>query len=277
MNSHGLEEAISKQLGHIDFLNAVHPHRHIASADSYDFLRRLSYLIVFVLKKAKERTNAPYGMFSSKVFSNDPATSENRVITFNYDDVLDRHLLRRLPVQKVYFDRMGTDSNESYRRTINFDAPLLIKLHGSVNWRCGKTEFSRAIGETASVDDPYIHVWCDKKGVPSPSDNAYPLIVPPLPAKPLSQIGIFKYLWTKAYEYLFEAKEIIVCGYSLPEFDQFAKSLFANFSNKRLSKITVVDPDPQVLKKWQQLLKRENVPDVEWVWADDFTKFVNKM
>ena len=53
MSDHGLEEAISEQLGHIDFLNAVHPHRQVASAQSYEYLRHLSYLIVFVLKKAR--------------------------------------------------------------------------------------------------------------------------------------------------------------------------------------------------------------------------------
>lgn len=277
MADHGLEEAISKQLGHIDFLNAVHPHRRIVAADSYEYLRRLSYLIVFVLKKATENAAAAYGGFCSKVFGGNPATCEDRIITFNYDDLLDKHLLSKFPAQKVYFDRMGTDSTGRYRRNVIFDAPLIVKLHGSVNWRCGKDEFSRSIGETTPTDDPYISVWCDKTSAPSPADNTYPLIVPPLAAKPLSQIGIFRYLWTKAYEYLFEAREIIVCGYSLPEFDQFAKSLFANFSNKRLDKVTVVDPDPQILKKWQQLLKRGNVPDVEWAWADDFTKFVKKM
>jgi hypothetical protein len=277
MIDHGLEEAISKQLGHIDFLNAVHPHRRIAPTDSYEYLRRLSYLIVFVLKKARENADAAYRTFSSKVFGGNPDTCEDRVITFNYDDVLDRHLLSTFPVQKVYFDRMGSGPTSRYRRNVIFDAPLIVKLHGSVNWRCGKDEFSRSIGESTPTGDPYISVWCDRTGAPAPGGNTYPLIIPPLAAKPLSQIGIFRYLWQKAYEYLFEAREIIVCGYSLPEFDQFAKSLFANFTNKRMAKITVVDPDPQILKKWQQLLKRGNVPDVEWAWADDFTKFVSKM
>jgi len=277
MTDQGLEEAISKQLGHIDFLNAVHPHRRIARTESYEFLRRLSYLIVFVLKKATENKGAAYRTFCSKVFAGDPDTCQDRIITFNYDDVLDRHLLNKFPVQKVYFDRMGTDSAVSYRRRVVFDAPLIIKLHGSVNWRCGEEEFSRSIGESNPADDPYIHVWCDRTGAPSPADRIYPLIIPPLAAKPLSQIGIFRYLWTKAYEYLFEAREIIVCGYSLPEFDQFAKSLFANFTNRRMVKITVVDPDPQIIKKWQLVLKRGNLPDVEWVWADDFKKFVSKM
>ncbi len=123
----------------------------------------------------------------------------------------------------------------------------------------------------------YVDVWYEKSGTPSPDDNDSPLIIPPLPSKPVMSIGLFRFLWTKAFEYVHEAEEMILCGYSLPDADRFALSLFSNFTNSRLKKVTVVDPDPSILGKWRDLLSRRGVSSPEWTWHDDFSEFTNRI
>ena len=109
-------------------------------------------------------------------------------------------------------------------------------------------------------------IWFDDRGSPSPADKDYPLMIPPLPSKPITGVEIFGYLWTKAYEYLFEAEHLIVCGYSLPDADRLARSPFGNFSNAGLREITVVDPDPTVMSKWRSLLARKSVGRARWTY-----------
>lgn len=272
----GLEEAVLKQLGHIDFLNAVYTQRRRSAITSFNYLKHLTHLIVFILSKVHERRDLPYKNFSDKVFPDDFDECNDRVITFNYDDLLDKHLLTRFNKEQIYFDEIKDSSQRSSQGKIPCDSPLLIKLHGSINWRCFVSDFNRIIGggeEKRDSSDPYIHIW-KSSAATRPNDNFAPLAIPPLPAKPLSRIGIFRWLWTKAFEYLRQAEEIIVCGYSLPEFDQFAWSLFSNFPSKRLKKVTIVDSNPSILGKWREIFSRENLPPVQWEWVDDFTGYV---
>ena len=275
---YGLEEAISRQLGHIDFLNAVYLQRSRTAIKSFDYLNHLTHLIMFILNKVHERRDRPYKTFVDKVFPNTFDECKDRVITFNYDDLLDKYLLERFEKEQLYFDAI-TGSNrrppirKTWRRT-QYDFPLLLKLHGSINWRCNVDDFNRIIEtEHNRKDDPHIHIWQSDRPT-QPNDAIAPLVVPPLPAKPLSSIGIFRWLWTKAFEYLRQADEIIICGYSLPEIDQFARSLFSNFPSTRLTKVTIVDPNPIIMGKWRDIFNRSNLPSVRWEWVDDFTTYV---
>ena len=159
-------------------------------------------------------------------------------------------------------------------------AVLIIKLHGSVNWRCSTKEFNKLVNKSHSNEEVYYldSVWYSRSGSPSPSDNTSPLIIPPLPLKPITQIKLFCFLWTKAYEYLHEAKELIICGYSLPDADYLAQSLFGNFSNKSIKQVTVVDPDPSILKKWRNLLRRKNVnTKARWTYYESFEEYAKLM
>jgi len=131
-------------------------------------------------------------------------------------------------------------------------------------------------GERAPIDD-FIDIWYADNGTLSPSDSISPFIVPPLPTKPITDFRILRFLWTKAYEYLHEAKEIIICGYSLPSTDHLAYSMFSNFVNRNIQKVTIVDIDTQVLGKWRRLLERANVEIKEWAWVSDFWDYVNRL
>jgi hypothetical protein len=278
----GLEQAVLRQLGHLEFIDAIHPRRRKTSLTDFEYMNELSHLICFVLRRARENTNGAYSRFANKVF---PASSgagdiEDRVITFNYDELLEKNLFDRYKIREIYFDRLA-DAPRPKRRTYgNHPFPLVVKLHGSVNWRCYKQDFENIVrcqpgGEANYSIDP---VWFSSVGTPSPTDQSSPLIMPPLPVKPITHVDLFRFLWTTAYEYLHEARELVICGYSLPDADRMAQSMFANFSNKSVTQITVVEPNPAVLSKWRALLRRKNVNNnARWTYYEDFDEYVDAM
>lgn len=280
LDTFGLEQAIIRQMGHLEFIDSINKLKKRRGAISEsDYLNHVSHLICFVLKAAKDAQGSPYRKFANNVFPHNlkAADQKNRIITFNYDCLLDKHILEKFLIQEVYFDKIKERSSQNNRRVIQFEHPLLIKLHGSTSWRCSAEEYFKVIDSKKYLgDEPYYieNIWHSVKGMPSPSDDESPLIMPPLPVKPLTQISIFQVLWTKACEYLHEAEEIIICGYSLPETDRLAVSLFSNFSNKRLKRIVVIDPAPSILTRWRGLLRRKGVKDVSWSYFEDFSEYV---
>jgi hypothetical protein len=280
--SHGLEEAISMQICHKQFLETAHSSRTRNSASSFDYLNHLSHLVCFVLSKAKPNSNNSYQRLVDKHFNREDAHRErNRVISFNYDDLLDRILLEKYDPHQIYFDKIGSGTYPSPRsRQPRFPNPLLLKLHGSINWRCSAEAVSRILmGDQKTDGSPQIieAVRCCSDSLPDPDESEYPLIVPPILLKPITDLKLFGWLWTLAYEYLHQAKEIVICGYSLPEADRFASSLFSNFSNETVKRITLVDPNAIMLEKWRNLLRRNNVNrEAEWVYFENFAEYIER-
>ena len=273
-----LEDAIARHLGQSEFLDSIHSKRRRNARSATDWLVDVVHLMNVVLGSAKE-SNHVYKDFCSKVFPDEQSARHARhwVVTFNYDTMLDQHLLRRFSLKEVYFDKLKASRGESLRGRAKFEHPLLIKLHGSINWRCEKEEFEYLLGGTHDDTPRYIEEIWQGGGKPSPDSDEFPLLVPPIPAKPITKLQLFEFLWTKAYEYLHEANELVICGYSLPP-DRLASSLFSNFSNSTLKRVTVVDPDPSVLAKWQALIRRKGIATgAEWSYYDDFGDYVRRM
>ncbi|BAZ92643.1 polyribonucleotide nucleotidyltransferase [Thiohalobacter thiocyanaticus] len=276
----GLERAIIRQMGHMDFIDGIHPRRKKNNVSKANYLNSLSHLICYVLRRAKEPKNSLYKALADKYFSNDIDDIDDRIITFNYDELLDNWLLHMHTPQSLYFDRIKRSKEAANRRTIKCDHPLMIKLHGSVNWRCTTTEFEQIVAGKSNEEKAYRieSIWMSKRGTPAPHDDSSPLIIPPLPQKPITRIELFCFLWTKAYEYLHEAEELIICGYSLPDTDNLAQSLFSNFTNRKLKNITIVDPNPGIMKKWRDLMRRKNVnPGARWSYFESFEEYMSVM
>lgn len=277
----GLESAIIRQLSHMKFFDAINKRRRVSCTQS-EYINNIAHLITFVLKKAKESSDMPYRRMTSKLFPIGGTSNEaeiNRIITFNYDDLLDNHLLARFSPERIYFDHISRNPGAVRRRRERFPKPLLVKLHGSVNWLCSTEEFLKLIDDNGGREE---ELWVEsvryaKNAVPSPSDNESPCIIPPIPDKPITRISLFKFLWSVACEYLHEAEEIVICGYSLPETDSMALSLFGNLRNERLKKVTVIDPNPAILARWRDLLIRPGVSSAQWVYHSDFSEYVEHM
>lgn len=274
----GLERAIILQLGHLEFVEAIHKRRRTEYGIVH-YIDDMAHLISFILAKAKESNKQLYKKLIPIIFKSGEKASDikNRIITFNYDSLLDEHLLKRFKPQEIFFDKISTTPEPRSKREVRFDHPLLIKLHGSVSWRCKTDEFKQIISNTSNSGDVYKiqHVWHSVSGYPAPEDDVSPCIIPPLPNKPITKIKLFQFLWTKASEYLHEAEELVICGYSLPPTDNLALSLFGSFANKNLNKVTVIDPDPMIMKKWRDLLDRKNIGTISWSYYSDLSQFVN--
>lgn len=278
----GLEEAIIRQTANLDFYGAIHPRRRVGCSAS-EYIDHLAHLICFLLRRARESRREAYRRLAAHAFpaaqTIDSATT--RVVTFNYDDLFDRHLLGRFTPERVYFDRIKRSRDQSHHRQERHPHPLVVKLHGSINWRCPTAELRQIIdGVSREANDPshwLDPVWYAPKGQAAPDDDDSPCIIPPLPNKPITAISLFSFLWTKAYEYLHEAEEIVFCGYSLPATDATALALFSNFANKKLERVTVVDRDPRILQKWRDLLNRRNVGRARWEYHSDFVEYVDSL
>jgi hypothetical protein len=175
------------------------------------------------------------------------------VITFNYDDSLDRELrqVRKWDLSRGYGFPLG-----------KADAPskvLMLKLHGSMNWMLsinngamGFTQFQP--GKTLG-DQPVIHREDAKYlGYKKFEGNTYPgggaamqsLILPGRCKRFVINTsfgpeyeGFWNALWSKAAAALKESDRLVICGYSMPKADKRARRLLLGVKNKDI-RITVI-------------------------------------
>jgi hypothetical protein len=169
------------------------------------------------------------------------------LITFNYDDILDAELYRAGQVDQRRWSpdagygfvsgpslscvRGGYDSG--YHTA---EAPLLLKLHGSMNWRT-KLGYSSPYSIDAIVHD---EEWFqtpgsfDEKTLVQLHLQPDPLIVPPVLTKAdLSLQPALRLVWSLAYQALSMANRVVFVGYSMPATDIAAKVLFKESASGR--------------------------------------------
>ena len=273
-SSLGLEEAILTQAANMEFASAIRPRRRRNSIEFNEYMNHLVHIATFYLRRTRQGSEGVYNKFVKKFFANSETC--NRIITFNYDDVLDGVLTKKFSLKDIYFSKLKPSQNEEAEPE-GSDSPLLLKLHGSVNWNCPSDDFLKIITQDWDGQEPNFieNIWFRRTGCPKPDDDVSPCIIPPVHAKPITSISLFRFLWTRACEYLHECSELYVCGYSLPPTDALAASLFKEFNNHNLKTVTVIDPDPSIMTKWRKLLSRKNVKDARWAYFADFAEFVN--
>jgi hypothetical protein len=119
-----------------------------------------------------------------------------------------------------------------------------------------------------------IPIWSNDTKCPSPNDNESPLIIPPVPNKPITKASIFKMLWTTAMEYLHEAKKIVIAGYSCPQTDSLARSMFTQFRNMEVTDIFVVDPSSDAVSKYHSLFSGRVKKNVKWHYFNGFHEYI---
>lgn len=259
MEGFGLEKAIIRQSAHIDFLNAIQPRRKTGITSHGEYLNLMSHVVTYILSRASENHSKLYKRLYEQYFSSDFEKLRNRVITFNYDTIFDSYLLNKFSEKQVYFDKINYVKKNGDKRGERVEFPLLLKLHGSANWTVDTERFLEIV-DPMKDGDSYVDGVCLKKKkahMPKPDDEISPFIIPPIQNKPVTQIDLFKYLWTRASEYIEEAKNIVICGYSLPETDAMAQMLFRRMRNSKVENITIVDPDAAMIGKWMELFSKK--------------------
>lgn len=280
IEKHGLEQAIIKRVSQFDFLTNLHQTRTRRKCSNEDYLNNLSHLITEYLMKCKSNSSGNSKTFVNSVFpiGINPGKYKNRVITFNYDTLIERPLIERgLSRKKLYFDRIITNRNDSSRRTTDekFPNPLILKLHGSINWRCERTHFDEMISEkNPPTQEREVDIWIDDKGSPKPDDDESPLIIPPIPNKPITATRLFNFLWTTAYEYLHEAKKIVIVGYSCPPTDALARTMYTHFKSNKIQEIFVVDPNAVILKNYRDMFDPKLATKAKWRYYSSFSEYI---
>lgn len=278
LTGHGLEAAIIKRVSQYDFLSSLHPNKARGKTGNAEYISQVSHLITDFLISCKSNSSGNTKKFVNAVFpiGTDPKEYVNRIITFNYDTLLERPLFDRgLSKKKVYFDRLANKPDEGMRRKEDekFPHPLILKLHGSVNWRCSRTDFDSMINGTNDSAQK-VDIWVQEHGCPNPKDSVAPLIIPPIPNKPITAASIFLHLWTTAYEYLHQAEELVIVGYSCPPTDTLARTMFTHFEPKLLKSIAIVDPDALALSRYRELMPPKVASSAKWSYFSSFREYI---
>lgn len=263
-----------------EFVSNLHPRKNSMQSHSIEFNQHvinLAHLISSLLLDIKENFSKKnhYDKLVKEFFESE---NSNSIITFNYDNFLDEALLsKNSDKKKLYSSEILLNENAKNPKTRKHEFPILLKLHGSVNWRCKSGDFKKMIDKNKddSKDDSLdIKVWYDNSQCPEPGDKA-PCIIPPIESKPITDTILFKQIWTYAYEYLHECKELCIFGYSLPQTDKLALKLFESFENKKLKKITIIDTNLETKLRWVKILSRSTInPKVEFSFYNDLSEFI---
>jgi len=175
------------------------------------------------------------------------------IITFNYDDSLERELRRtgKWDLSQGYGFSLGKTEQSS---------PILVlKLHGSINWLAsifgGSTSGAAQVGSDLSLGQhPVIHkADTEYLGYSNFLGHTYPgggaivsLILPGRNKEFLyrTSFGIewkpfFDWLWSQAEETLKQAGKLVICGYSLLPVDKRACDMILNNPSKS-AKVDIV-------------------------------------
>jgi hypothetical protein len=185
------------------------------------------------------------------------------IVTFNYDDILDKALFNAREQTPGIHSNIRTDSEWHPDGGYGFycrpssvavaDSPgymdrtrtLLLKLHGSLNWRT-------RLGEgTLHGPEAILH---HEDWVPSPRNAGRishrieshlepdPFIVPPVLVKSeLTAHPVLRVVWELARERLAAATKIVFIGYSLPVTDLASRVLFSEaLRNLKVSDVVQV-------------------------------------
>jgi hypothetical protein len=148
----------------------------------------------------------------------------------------------------------------------------IVKLHGSVNWfDCGGESWvaSKEIGDQGQsitgINEEEFSVGRFLDAVRSQvgrnqRTTVSPAIVPPMLGKS-SVARVIAKQWNKAIEYLGQAREIMVIGYSFPDTDTFMLRLLTEGlkQNHDLDSFTIVDKRPRA-DGWDATIERFFTP-----------------
>ncbi|MEZ6136980.1 MAG: SIR2 family protein [Pirellulaceae bacterium] len=215
--------------------------------------------LVFLRRLAKAKSGSPRDSGALRLFAEHVVAKKCTCITFNYDDLLDEALWRSSPTLDP---RVSWSPDWGYGfpcrmseacvrqlsiRPAHRDSLLLLKMHGSVNWRI-PIGTARPYG-IESIRHHESWYWQghehDKVSLESldPFFVQEPMIVPPVLSKvELNEQPVLQLTWRHAIDSLENASRVIFIGYSLPRTDIAAETLFREgVLGDCRDRITIVD------------------------------------
>jgi hypothetical protein len=221
-----------------------------------DVRAALDYVIFAVLEYTL-RGQVP-AIHNVAVYHLFPVPSDARVISLNYDIIIDNVLATRV-------DPLFPDYCCDIQTTVYRDRPksgTLLKLHGSLNWlycpNCHRLDvavsrsgiFSKALEELfiadGGINNDLDHRYtCRGSGCPNCGTFVRPVMITPTQKKDYRNPHIGR-IWLKAEEMLREATSVVFVGYSMPPDDVEVVYLFKRaLEHLPAQEITVVEFDDQ--------------------------------
>ena len=155
------------------------------------------------------------------------ADNRCRCVTFNYDNFLDEALERTgqwNPYRGYgFFCRSSSDGITSFSVGEMGSHLLLLKLHGSINWR-PKLGYANPV----ALDSITHHHGWSGSDLDSHHLEPEPVIVPPVLSKAsLVEQPVLRLVWSRAFTELASAHQVTFIGYSFPTTDIAVRTLFA--------------------------------------------------
>jgi hypothetical protein len=225
--------------------------------------------IRFVLRRLTESASATrpyyYGVASHKCGETHRAFWEtvkmtlglHNVVTMNYDILAERALHSQTADGEHHPDWYY--SGFQYRQMVNQirdvsrkpgdtardrNVPLgtsfpIYKLHGSVNWAW-------------EPHSPSMKIHNDVRAAFRPNeDHGEPAVIPPVPEKAMHPE--FQRIWLEAGKVLSQSTTWLICGYSLPAYDEALERFFrdAAGSARDLQRVIIIDPNSaDLVNRW---------------------------
>jgi SIR2-like domain len=199
------------------------------------------------------------------------------IVTMNYDILVeqslhtDKSVHRTMPrwryggFQHVQVVRKITDirGKGKFELMPLGDEFVIYKLHGSVNWAW-------------EPHSPSLKIHHDVRPVYRVQEDLIPAIVPPIPEKDMPPE--FGQIWNEAKKVLAQTPNWVICGYSLPDYDEALKNWFGEILEMRKTentKLIILDPySNNIAAKWEALSKNceiiplKGLPDaLEETWV----------
>ncbi len=190
------------------------------------------------------KTATAYAEFATSIVQ-----SGDVLITFNYDDSLDRELKRagKWDISQGYGFQLGDIQHSS--------DVLLLKLHGSINWLVslfgGATGGTLIVNPSSSMGNhPVVHEndlkflgYENFTGHTYKSGGAFPCLILPGRSKEFFYdtsmghefVEFWDHLWSQASEAVRHCDRIVICGYNLLPVDQRACDLILKKPSKTTS------------------------------------------
>lgn len=171
------------------------------------------------------------------------SVNEDSIISFNYDLVIEEALPRTIWNPKTgYGISISNIQGWHYKLEQEQNSLKLLKLHGSINWNKMQGGGMRLHSK---------RYYMAPRGY-KPRKEKFD-ILPPGMHKTIDRQP-YTDLWKNAGKVLNECKALIFIGYSMPDTDMLAKSLFLETVRWRgakngLSNIVIVNPDKEVQSK----------------------------
>lgn len=198
-------------------------------------LRDLRDDLIYIMGRVLQenmRDNTTKSLADSFVTSLSPT---DRIISFNYDLIVDNALLRKYKSIDYYIPVRNASTNQPNHG--------IYKLHGSLNWLY--CPVCREL-ETTDTRKQALETLKGEKPCSKCDTQMEPILITPSFLKDYNNSFITQ-LWQEAEHCLHQANEIVFVGYSMPDADIFLRMFLtrAVYANKlihgRRCKISVID------------------------------------